>query len=235
MTHTRRTALTLALAGGGAMALAGRSAWAATAAAMPHAAIVPLIGGSDSDDAFLAGIRAGLGGSQAAISNLVRLEPGDPAALGELAPRLTALKGAQIVGLLDEARHTVVAEILRDLGAKVICTGWHSMAAGTGYDSTHLLVTAPRARGIGTALAGGLTSAEQGFMVHETAFGADQPLGGTSPRLGSDGNWAGMMGEALGRIAIGNWSPGSADRYRRVGVERNATNNQGLVSFAAQM
>ena len=220
MTPSRRAVLQWAAAGA---ALAGLPLPAL--AADSGAGLVLLLGGSRADQAFLAGIDA----AKVSRAEVLSLPPGDMAALASLEQRLMALKGQCIVGLLDEGRQTLVDEYLRQLGARVLCCGRHS-AGG----ASHRFVTTSRARGIGVALAGGLSTAGETFLVHEASLGADASAG-KPVTLHPGRGWAGMTGESLARIAAGDWTAGAAGQYRGAGNAPGLSAGYGLVSFAVQL
>ncbi len=234
MSASRRAVLKWAVAGSGLVALSG--GWPTLAAAAAKGLeIVPLVGRSGVDASFLDGIRTGLVGTGAALSQGILLQPGDPSALEDLEQRLSSLRGRRVVGLLDEGRQAIVDEMLRDLGAKVMCTGRHSAGPHTGSSTNHRFATTPCARGIGSVLAGALASASESFAIHETAFGADVPPGGAPVRLDGSRGWAGITGQALARVAADAWIPGPAGHYRHLGLVARTTADHGLVTFAAQL
>ena len=237
MNPSRRAMLKWTLTGGSAMALSGSLPSLAATAAVSEAnpVIVPLVGGSGADEAFLTGLQTGLLGSGAKVSEMVWLPPAKSSAFAQLEQRLASLKGCRLIGLLDEGRQTIVDEILRDLGARMWCAGRHSAGAAPRYGSSHRFTTTPRARGIGAALAEGLSSAAEGFAIYETALGVGAAIGDVPVRLDRAGGWVGMTGEGLARIATNTWVPGAAGQYRRVATSARTTTDHGLVSFAAQL
>ena len=234
MKASRRDLLKWGVAGSTLMTFAGGLTSPASASA-PGMAIVPLLGGTEADGTFLAGIETGLAGSGATISDLVLLSQDDSSALARLEHRLVALKGHRIIGLLDEGRQAILDEILRDIGARVLCSGRHTAGGHSGASSNHRFATTPRSRGIGAALADGLALGAEGFVIHETAFGAEASAAAVPVRLDARQGWVGMTGQALARIATETWVPGNAGQYRRIGTDARTTIHHGLVSFAAQL
>jgi hypothetical protein len=195
--------------------LAGLVAWPAQGRARTARwPVAALTGGSTADASFLKGIGPG--------HDAISLDQDWQG----LESQLDRLAGYRLVGLLDPGRHTVVEAMLQARNARLLSLGSHQ-------DGRHRISTAPAAHGVGAALAHGLARAGFEHQVAEAGLG---PVAGSFTGVAdlAAGDWAGLMGEALGRIAAGNWVPGEPRQLRRAG-RPNSHSNDSLVSFVVQL
>lgn len=216
MTLPRRTLLQLSAAGV-VSGLAGLPA--GRAAASPRFGVVALVGGSALDAGFLAGV----GPTEGTIS----LAPGRTQDWAALESRFDGLAGYRLVGLLDPGRQAILDTLLQGRRARVLCVGEHSGAC-------HRFATAPAAHGVGTAVAHGLSRAGHGHAIRETGYG-ENTAGGFSavPELAA-ADWAGLVGQALGRVAEGSWEPSESRHHSRAG-STSSISNDSLVSFVVHL
>lgn len=216
MTLPRRTLLQLSAAGVVSV-LAGPPA--GRAAASPRFGVVALVGGSALDAGFLAGV----GPTEGTIS----LAAGRSQDWGVLESSLDGLSGRRLVGLLDPGRQAILDTLLQGRRTRVLCVGEHS-------GIRHRFATAPAAHGVGTAVARGLSRAGHGHAVQETGYGENAANGfSTVPDLAA-ADWAGLVGQALGRVAEGSWEPGESRHHSRVG-STSSISNDSLVSFVVHL
>lgn len=124
------------LKGLAAAGLVAAMPWARASAAAPLAEaaaasrVTPLVSGSALDAAFLAGVRQAVGGSAAEARVNPPLQGLDAATYQQLDALLNDDTPTLLVGLLDDAAATLVLDLVRSAGGRVLSAEHHRLGAG---------------------------------------------------------------------------------------------------------
>lgn len=153
----------------------------------------------------------------------------DPKALSQI---IADLKGHNVVGLMSDTDFILFHEMLRDAGSQLLCVGQHVWGGSSRYDCSHEFVSGPQSQGIGAALSDGLSHDAIPHAITESSLGLEKPEKEVMTCIRREGHWATMLGQAMGRIVLGDWQAGpvwSVDRPRGSSVGQC---RQSAVSFA---
>ena len=113
-----------------------RFAHAGTAAGVPLtvsqtlAAVTPLVTGSAHDSEFLAGVQAAAQSQGLVQNEVIHLRGLDAAVFSRLRRMLQDGEPATLVGLADDASATLILDLVRSAGGRVISTEHHRLSAG---------------------------------------------------------------------------------------------------------
>jgi len=135
-------------------ARAGSSAAAPIAAATTASRVTPLVSGSALDAAFLAGVRQALSQPAGALVN-PPLQGLEASTYQQLNALLNDDQPTLLVGLLDDAAATLVLDLVRSAGGRVLSVEHHRIGSGSAGQQ--------RASELGQALVAG-TAAPAGRM-----------------------------------------------------------------------
>ena len=136
-------------------ARAGSSAAAPIAAATTASRVTPLVSGSALDAAFLAGVQQAIGKTGAGAAGNPPLHGLDAATYQQLNALLNDDQPTLLVGLLDDAAATLVLDLVRSAGGRVLSVEHHRIGSGSAGQQ--------RASELGQALVAG-TAAPAGRM-----------------------------------------------------------------------
>ena len=112
-----------------------RFAHAGTAAGVPLtvsqtlAAVTPLVTGSAHDSEFLAGVQAAAQSQGLVQNEVIHLRGLDAAVFSRLRRMLQDGEPATLVGLADDASATLILDLVRSAGGRVISTEHHRLAS----------------------------------------------------------------------------------------------------------
>jgi hypothetical protein len=176
-------------------------------------AVVLLQSGTAQDQPFSTGVEVSMRRAARALPQVVRLPRAAFWDLRELRPVLDQAEGKAMLGMMDDAAFAIFSELARDRGARLVSFGQHSWGGDSRYGSCHSILSAPRASGIGTAIAAALRSDDGGFMLTESSLGSHDSGPRSSASLSAtratDRGWAFVMGqgEAHAKLwpQIGAW------------------------------
>lgn len=108
---------------------AGNSAADSLTASQLRAAVTPLVTGSALDSEFLAGVQAAAKAQGLVQNEAIRLHGLDAAVFIRLGRMLQAGEPATLVGLADNASATLILDLLRSAGGRVISIEHHRIAS----------------------------------------------------------------------------------------------------------
>lgn len=154
----------------------------------------------------------------------------DPKALSQT---IATLKGHSVVGLMSDTDFILFNEMLRDAGSQVLCVGQHVWGGSSRYDCSHEFVSGSQSRGIGAALSDALSHGSIPHAITESPLGLEKPTKEVMTCIRSEGHWAAMLGQAMGRIVSGDWQVGPVWSVDRPGGSSAGQRRQSAVSFAA--
>lgn len=107
----------------------GSSAGIPLTASQTLAAVTPLVTGSAHDSEFLAGVQAAAKAQGLAQNEVIHLRGLDAAVFSRLRRMLQAGEPATLVGLADDASATLILDLVRSAGGRVISTRHHRLAS----------------------------------------------------------------------------------------------------------
>ena len=93
------------------------------------AAVTPLVTGSAHDSEFLAGVQAAAKSQGLVQNEAIQLRGLDAAVFSRLRRMLQDGKPATLVGLADDASATLILDLVRSAGGRVISTEHHRLAS----------------------------------------------------------------------------------------------------------
>ena len=153
---------------------------------------------------------------------------------GAMANVLIQCRGARLIGIMDDCTHTLLEEVLRDLGGSVLCRGHHRGLLHEAATSRHAFMTTRTTRGIGSAVAQALTAQEAEFLVQEHSL-SDDEVETRDVRLSRGTSWPQVLGRSYALMAAGLWTAGPATAEQRRGTATEAPRSQAFVSLVAEV
>ena len=106
---------------------AGNSAAASLTASQTLAAVTPIVTGSALDSEFLMGVQAAVKAQGLVQNEVIRLRGLDAAVFSHLSRMLQAGEPATLVGLADDASATLILDLVRSAGGRVISIEHHRL------------------------------------------------------------------------------------------------------------
>lgn len=111
---------------------AGGTAGLPLTARQTLAAVTPLVTGSAHDSEFLAGVQAAAQSQGLVQNEVIQLRGLDAAVFSRLRRMLQDGEPATLVGLADDASATLILDLVRSAGGRVISTEHHRLASDLG-------------------------------------------------------------------------------------------------------
>jgi len=190
-----------------------------------------LLSNSDLDDQFSIGVKKSEMKAQAFdLHKLRREELSDPKAISQA---INKLKGRSVVGLMGDADFILFQEMVRDAGGQMLCVGQHVWGGASLYDCRHEFVSGPQSQGIGSALSDALSQRDIPHSITEASVDTAEKATGKLVRLSNEKDWVGSLGQALGRVASGDWQSGPVWSVDRPSHSSRQQTRQSTVSFVA--
>jgi hypothetical protein len=189
---------------------------------------------SAGDDAFARpALQSVLRSGISPVESLVLSERlvGSPGAIANV---LTQCRGARLIGIMDDCTHTLLEEVLRDLGGSVLCRGHHRGLLHEAATSRHAFMTTRATRGIGSAMAHALTAREAEFLVQEHSLSGDE-VEARNPWLSRGTSWPQVLGRSYALMAAGLWTAGPVRAEQRRGTATEPPRSQAFVSLVAEV
>jgi hypothetical protein len=154
----------------------------------------------------------------------------DPKAISQT---IAKLKGRSVMGLMGDSDFILFQEMVRDAGGQMLCVGQHVWGGSAQYDCRHEFVSGPQSQGIGSALSDTLSRGAVPHSITETTVGTTNKATGKIAHLGSEKDWVGSLGQALGQVASGEWQSGPVWSVDRPSHSSEQQARQSIVSFVA--
>lgn len=154
---------------------------------------------------------------------------------------LESYRGLALIGLMDDFRHVLLEESVRDLRGAVLCRGRHRGLSDVCVDSFHAFTTTARSSGIGAELTDALAHKSAEVIVQEHCCDGSPGTGGGSwdgGRMAATGpadSWGEALGAGLARMALGLWVPKPVLAQTERSTSLPRPQSRAFVSLVAQL